>query len=81
MDQFDKFFKVFKALEKQNVDYILVGGVALVLHGMQRLTQDIDIFLSIVPENIEKLKNALFNVFQDDDLTTESCRARFGLYV
>ncbi len=65
MDQFNKFIKVFEALELEKVDYILIGGFALVLQGMQRLTQDIDIFLNIAPHNIDKCKKALFYVFQD----------------
>jgi predicted nucleotidyltransferase len=65
MDQFNQFLKVFQALEHEKVDYILIGGFALVLQGMQRLTQDIDIFLHLAPPNIDKCKQALFSIFQD----------------
>jgi predicted nucleotidyltransferase len=64
-DQFDEFIKVLKALEEHDVDYVLIGGVAVILHGMQRLTRDVDIFVKIVPENIEKLRKALHTLFDD----------------
>lgn len=43
VDLFKKFLKVLEALENEGVDYILVGGFAVIIHGMPRLTQDIDI--------------------------------------
>jgi hypothetical protein len=33
VDQFKKFLEVFKALGRQKVDYVLIGGVAVILHG------------------------------------------------
>ena len=66
MDYFRKFIDVCRSLEKHKVDYILIGGVALILHGMNRLTQDIDIFIRIIPDNIEVLQKALFDVFHDN---------------
>ncbi|MCD4797075.1 MAG: nucleotidyltransferase [Candidatus Cloacimonetes bacterium] len=44
IDQFTEFIKVLKAFDEQNVEYILIGGVAVILLGMERLTRDIDIF-------------------------------------
>ncbi|MGH7596204.1 MAG: nucleotidyl transferase AbiEii/AbiGii toxin family protein [bacterium] len=64
-DQFDEFIKVLKAFEEHEVDYVLIGGVAVILHGMQRLTLDIDVFVKIVPENIDKLRKALHTLFDD----------------
>lgn len=65
IDQFTEFIKVFKAFDEQNVDYILIGGVAVILHGLERLTRDIDIFVRMVPQNIEKLRKALYCVYED----------------
>lgn len=42
-DLFNKFLEVIDTLEK--VDYILVGGFAMVLYGMPRATQDLDLFV------------------------------------
>ena len=48
-DQFKEFLEVFKALGQQKVDYVLIGGVAVILHGMERLTRDIDIIVKMRP--------------------------------
>lgn len=44
-DLFNKFLEVIDTLEKEKVDYILVGGFAMVLYGMPRATQDLDLFV------------------------------------
>lgn len=38
MDLYEKFMNVFSALQKENVEYILIGGFAVVLHGLPRVT-------------------------------------------
>ncbi len=65
-DQFKEFLEVFKALYQKKVDYVLIGGVAVILHGMERLTRDIDIIVNMTPENINKLRKALQMVFEDN---------------
>ncbi len=37
MTDFNEFIRVCGALEKEKVDYVLIGGVAVILYGMQRL--------------------------------------------
>jgi predicted nucleotidyltransferase len=77
MTEFHEYVRVLEALEKEKVDYVLVGGFAVILHGMQRLTRDIDIFVKMVPQNIEKLRNALQSLFQDpsiEKITIEDLR-------
>ncbi len=72
MNQYNEFMHVLRALEKHKVDYILIGGFAVFLHGLRRFTEDLDIFIKMVPENIELLRKALFTVFQDasiDEIT------------
>jgi hypothetical protein len=67
-DQFKAFIQVLEAFNTYKVDYILIGGVAVILHGMERLTRDIDIFVKMVPENIECLRKALYSVFDDPSI-------------
>jgi len=67
-DQFKAFIQVLEALDTYKVDYVLIGGVAMILHGMERLTRDIDIFVKMVPENIERLRKALYSVFDDPSI-------------
>lgn len=45
---------LFNALERHQVKYVLVGGLAIMLHGIQRLTMDVDLMLSFDPENLER---------------------------
>ncbi len=47
--------EVFKAFDKEKVDYIIVGGIALNLLGLMRATADLDILIDIVPENLAKV--------------------------
>jgi len=44
--------KIGKALEKSSIPYMIIGGQAVLLYGVPRLTKDIDITLGI---NIDKL--------------------------
>lgn len=45
---------VFDVLNKANVLYLVVGGLAVVAHGYARLTKDVDLVLSMSEENIVK---------------------------
>lgn len=67
-DQFTDFLRVLDAFDKNKVEYILIGGVAMVLHGMERLTRDIDIFVKMDAANIKLLRKSLKSVFEDDSI-------------
>lgn len=43
------YLPLFKALNDADVKYVVVGGVATVLHGYARLTMDIDLIVDLVP--------------------------------
>jgi predicted nucleotidyltransferase len=43
---------IFKALNQADVRYLIVGGVAVNAHGYGRSTYDVDLVLSMDPENI-----------------------------
>jgi predicted nucleotidyltransferase len=43
---FDRVLALLRALEQEGVKYVLVGGVAVNLHGIARNTDDIDLFVS-----------------------------------
>lgn len=64
----ESFMAVLKALHEHEVEYILVGGMAVILHDVPRVTEDLDIFVKREPENIEKLKKTLRSVFNDDSI-------------
>jgi len=68
MDYIDHFLRVLEQFEKEHVEYILIGGFAVVLHGFPRLTQDIDVFIKPTESNVRKLKKALQSVYDDDSI-------------
>src|SRR3954469_23893782 len=45
---------VLTALEEAKVRYLVVGGVAVVLHGHLRTTLDLDLVLHLDQDNLEK---------------------------
>ena len=53
------FQKLIDALVDSRVEFVIIGAVALVLHGSPRVTQDLDICYSREPENLERLARAL----------------------
>ena len=50
---------VLKALQQENVDYLLIGGYALYTLGYQRGTTDIDVLMRPTREQGERAKRAL----------------------
>lgn len=48
------YIPLFKALNKAEVQYIVVGGLATVLHGYARLTADIDLVINLQQDEAEK---------------------------
>ncbi len=50
---------VFKSLETGNIRYAVAGGVALVLHGVVRLTADLDLIVDLEPENLRRFIQAM----------------------
>ena len=43
---------IVKALNGAKVKYLIVGGVAVVAHGYERLTKDLDLVIGLERENI-----------------------------
>ena len=53
------FEPVFQALNKAGARYVVVGGLATVLHGYARLTADVDLAVDLAPEEATKVIRAL----------------------
>jgi hypothetical protein len=45
------YAKLFEKLLSGKVDFLVLGGAAVSLHGFARMTNDIDIILQNSPEN------------------------------
>ncbi len=53
------FRKIFKALNNEKIKYLVVGGVAVNLHGYIRFTGDLDILLLLEKNNLAKMEKAM----------------------
>jgi hypothetical protein len=86
VNAFDRLLDLLSALNAEGVDYVLFGGQAVNLHGILRFTDDIDLFVSPTPENVERLRRALRRVWTDpaideiraEDLAGEYAVIRYG---
>ena len=53
-------FKEFlKSLNSNRVEYLLIGGYAVGIHGHIRATNDLDVWVNISPENAARIDRAL----------------------
>jgi hypothetical protein len=50
---------VFASLNRHNVRYVVIGGIAAVLHGVPRATFDLDLLIEASRDNAEQLLAAL----------------------
>jgi hypothetical protein len=72
VDALDQVLRVIARLNDEDVDYVIVGGVALNLHGLIRATEDLDVFLRPDPDNTQRFRQALRAVWDDphiDEIT------------
>ena len=54
-----------QALADFDVEYVLIGGAAMALHGFARMTKDIDLLLPVDPANNIRLLRALESMPQN----------------
>lgn len=53
------YINLFKTLKAYEVDYLLIGGLAMNLHGVPRMTMDVDLVIALDMSNIAKLINCV----------------------
>jgi hypothetical protein len=68
---FEKVLALLRALGDQGVEYVLVGAIALTVHGIVRATQDVDLFVRPEEGNVARLRAALRFVFPEDSSIEE----------
>lgn len=78
--ELDEALRVLASLEEEQVEYVLIGGAAVVLHGLVRTTEDLDLFVRPTPENIERLRRALKAVYADPQIDEISTQDLLGDY-
>lgn len=54
-----EFFAALRVLRSHNVDFVVIGGFAVILHGAERYTKDVDIVPEPSRENLSRLWMAL----------------------
>ncbi|OGC08657.1 hypothetical protein A2230_05915 [candidate division WOR-1 bacterium RIFOXYA2_FULL_36_21] len=45
---------IFREMDEENIKYLLIGGVAVNLHGIPRATGDIDMLIAMEKKNVQK---------------------------
>lgn len=75
---------IFRRFAESNIEYVVVGGVALVLHGVVRLTGDLDLFVRLDEGNLHKFAAAMSDLgykpkapVRAEDLAKKECRRQW----
>ena len=48
------YLDLFRELQKHDVQYVVVGGIAINLHGVERATMDVDLVLAMDEGNLQR---------------------------
>ncbi len=78
----DELLKLFHALEARQVEYVVVGAIAMAFHGITRATEDVDLFVLPTEGNIRKLRAALHDVWKDpsiEEIRSEDLAGEIGV--
>ena len=75
----DQLQSVFASFQKNDVRYLVIGGIAAVLYGVPRATFDLDVLIEPTRENVNRLLHAMIEAglgtaslaSPDDVLATE----------
>ena len=51
--------RIFAALDAHRVEYVVIGGLAVQVHGHVRMTNDVDLIPAPTPRNLKRLAEAL----------------------
>lgn len=49
------YAKEFKALNRSRIKYLVIGGLAVNLYGLHRMTRDLDLIIDLSRDNFDKL--------------------------
>ena len=71
MNAADPISRLFAGLNREGVEYVLVGGQAVRLNGFLRATEDVDVLVAGTRENGERVKRALAFLPASQDIDVE----------
>jgi hypothetical protein len=57
--EFEDLISLCRALNAEGARYVLIGGFAVLLHGLVRTTKDVDLLVDSSDENVRAVKRAL----------------------
>ena len=66
MMDFQEAKRILAAFEREAVEYVLIGSMAMAAQGLIRATRDLDFFVSPTEANVERLRRALKAIYDDD---------------
>ena len=64
----DEALEVLEALVDAEVEFVVIGAMAMAAQGLPRATQDLDLFLAPDAENLRAVKRALRELFDDPEV-------------
>lgn len=77
-NQNNDWTKILEALAQSDIDFLVVGGAALVLHGIPRSTMDIDIYIPsddwVLKHTLKVLRENLSLRSDNNSLDSDLCR-------
>lgn len=78
-----RFFQLVRVLCEHEVDFVVIGGFAVILHGVPRATKDVDVVPAPGEENLGRLWRALEDLGAEpqglDDLRPEEMPVAWSL--
>ena len=67
-----EFSRFLSSLNRHAVDYLVIGGYAVIFHGYVRTTGDIDVWVAVNPDNAKRVEAAIRDAgFNPPWLTSE----------
>lgn len=78
--ELEEVTRVLSSLDAEGVDYAIFGGMAMNLHGLVRVTEDLDLFVRPDRQNLTALKRALRLVWDDPNIEEIDIEELIGDY-
>jgi hypothetical protein len=60
--------RILAAFEREGVEYVMVGSMAMAAQGLVRATRDVDFVVAPTPANVESLRRALRALYDDPNV-------------
>ena len=64
----DKVLKIVKSLNDLSVNYVIIGGYAIIIHGYLRATEDLDVMIEMTDENVKKFQQSIKAIYKDKEI-------------